>query len=111
MLAQVTGLKPGKLTHCISNAHIYVNQVDGIKKQIERYATMMDVVKKIAYAEFAGNKDIKLTHKEKEIHDIANCTPKLELNKDIDDFYKFTIEDFDISDYKHMGKIDFPVVK
>lgn len=111
MLAQVTGLKPGKLTHCISNAHIYVNQVDGMKKQIDRYAHMMDVVKKIAYAEFTGNKDIQITHKEKEIYDITNSTPKLELNKDIDDFYKFTMEDFDISDYKHMGKIDFPVAK
>ena len=36
LLAQVTDLKPGLLTVCISNAHIYENQVEGMKEQLSR---------------------------------------------------------------------------
>ncbi|MBR2695566.1 thymidylate synthase [Candidatus Saccharibacteria bacterium] len=36
LLAQVTGLKPGKMTYVINNAHIYENQIDGIKEQMTR---------------------------------------------------------------------------
>jgi thymidylate synthase len=36
MLAQVTGLKPGLMTHVINNAHIYENHVDGLKTQLTR---------------------------------------------------------------------------
>lgn len=36
LIAQVTNFKPGLLTVCISNAHIYENQVDGIKEQLSR---------------------------------------------------------------------------
>ncbi|NRT92329.1 thymidylate synthase [Clostridium beijerinckii] len=36
LLAQVTGLKPGLFTHVINNAHIYENQVDGLKLQLTR---------------------------------------------------------------------------
>ena len=36
LLAQVTGFKPGLLTVCISNAHIYENQIEGMKEQLSR---------------------------------------------------------------------------
>ena len=36
MLAQVSGLKPGLLTHVINNAHVYENQVEGLKLQLTR---------------------------------------------------------------------------
>lgn len=36
LIAQVTGHKPGLFTHIINNAHIYENQVDGIKLQLAR---------------------------------------------------------------------------
>lgn len=36
LIAQVTGLKPGLFTHIINNAHIYENQVEGMKEQITR---------------------------------------------------------------------------
>jgi len=35
ILAQVSGLQPGLLTHVINNAHIYENQVEPIKKQLQ----------------------------------------------------------------------------
>lgn len=44
MLAQATGYKPGTYIHTISDAHIYVDQVDAVKKVLEReprpYPTM-----------------------------------------------------------------------
>jgi len=36
MLAQVCNLKAGTLIHTIHDAHIYVNQIDGVKKQLTR---------------------------------------------------------------------------
>jgi len=36
IIAHCVGLKPGKLTHIINNAHIYENQIPGVIKQISR---------------------------------------------------------------------------
>ena len=36
LIAQVTGLKPGLFTHVINNAHIYENQIEGMKLQLTR---------------------------------------------------------------------------
>lgn len=84
MIAQVTGLQPGTLDYSIKDAHIYVNQIDGIKEQIKR---------------FYGNCDYP--------------APKLWLNPDIKDFFDFDnsaeCKDVKLVDYKHMGKISFPI--
>lgn len=36
LIAQVTNLKPGLLTHVINNAHVYENHIDAIKLQLSR---------------------------------------------------------------------------
>ena len=36
MIAQVTGLKPGRFTHVINNAHIYANHLEAMKEQLAR---------------------------------------------------------------------------
>ena len=43
MLSQVTGLKPGTIDWSIKDAHIYVNQVEGIKEQIRRGKELPDL--------------------------------------------------------------------
>lgn len=78
LIAQVTNLKPGIFTHVINNAHIYENQLTGIREQLKRK------------------------------NDIYP-SPILELNKDIKDFYDFSIEDIKLKDYKYHPKIDFPI--
>ena len=78
LLAQVTGYKPGLLTVCISNAHIYENQVEGMKEQLSR-------------------------------RDKALPAPRLWINPEIKDFYKFTIDDIKLEEYEHLGKIEMPV--
>lgn len=84
MLAQVTGLKPGKLYYNAKYLHIYVNQIDGIKEQIKRYEELGDYP-----------------------------APKLWLNPEIKDFFSFDnskeLKDIKLVDYKHHGKIQMPV--
>ena len=84
MLAQVTGLKPGKLYYNAKDLHIYVNQIDGIKEQIKRYHELGDF-----------------------------ASPKLWLNPEIKDFYEFDnskeLKDIKLIDYEHHGKISMPV--
>ena len=53
LLAQVTGHKPGILTHVINNAHIYENHVEGLKKQLTRKNQAYDAPKLVI------NPDIK----------------------------------------------------
>lgn len=36
LIAQVSGLQPGQFTHVINNAHIYENQIEGMKEQLSR---------------------------------------------------------------------------
>lgn len=84
MIARCTNLKPGSIDWSIKDAHIYVNQVEGIKEQIERGDTLEDLP-----------------------------APELWLNPEIKDFYEFDnskeLKDIKIRKYKHHGKISFPI--
>ena len=86
MIAQVTGLKPGKMFWSIKDAHIYVNQVEGIKEQIRR---------------FEENGDLP--------------APELWLNPKIKDFYKFDnskdLKDIKLENYENLGVIKMPVTE
>ena len=86
MIAQVTGLKPGTIDWSIKDAHIYVNQVDGIKEQIQRF------------------------------HEKGSLpAPTLWLNPEIKNFYDFDAskecKDCKLEGYQHMGKIAFPLAQ
>ena len=84
MIAQCTNLKPGSIDWSIKDAHIYVNQVEGIKEQIERGDTLEDLP-----------------------------APELWLNPEIKDFYEFDnskeLKDIKVRKYNHHGKISFPI--
>ncbi len=86
MLCHVTGLEPGTLDWSIKDAHIYVNQIDGIKEQIRRFD------KQGSYP-----------------------APELWLNPEVKDFFSFDnsrdIKDIKLINYKHMGKISFPIAQ
>ena len=79
-------LKAGTIDWSIKDAHIYVNQIDGIKEQIERYETKGSLP-----------------------------APTLQVNPEIDDFYAFDaskdIKDIRLENYEHMGKIRFPLAQ
>lgn len=78
LIAQVTGLEVGLLTHVINNAHIYENHVAGLKEQLARAEQALPA-------------------------------PKLIINPEIKDFYKFQPSDIILDDYKHLGKINMEV--
>ena len=84
MLAHVSGLKPGTMDWSIKDAHIYVNQADGIREQLRR---------------FKENGDLP--------------APELWLNPQVKDFFAFDnsrdIKDIKLVNYQHMGKITFPL--
>lgn len=86
MLAQVCGLEVGTLDWSIKDAHIYVNQIDGIKEQIKRFDEQGDLP-----------------------------APKLWLNPDVSDFFRFDnskdCSDVKLIGYEHMGKISFPIAQ
>lgn len=86
MIAQVCGYEPGILDWSIKDAHIYVNQIDGIQEQIRRY----------------------------EQNSSLNA-PKLWLNLEIKDFYDFDssreLKDVKLVNYEHMGKIKFELTQ
>ena len=86
MLAQVTGLEPGTLDWSIKDAHIYINQKEGVLEQIGRYD-----------------------------QNGSYPAPKLWLNPEIGNFYDFDnsaeLKDVKLIDYKHMGKISFPIAQ
>ena len=84
LIAHCTGLSVGTLNWSIKDAHIYVNQVDGIKEQIKRYETLEDLP-----------------------------APKLWINPEVTDFFEIDnsidLKDISILDYQHHGKISFPI--
>ena len=84
LIAQVTNKKPGTIDWSIKDAHIYVNQVDGIKEQIRRGEELEDLP-----------------------------APELWINPEITDFYDFDnsreLKDINVRNYKHHGKISFPI--
>lgn len=86
LLAKVNNLEPGTLDWSIKNAHIYENQIDGIREQMKRF-------------EMNGGYE----------------APELWLNPEIDDFYDFDhskdCKDIKIKNYKHMGPIRFPLAQ
>ena len=86
LIAHVCGLEVGKMYWSIKDAHIYVNQVEGIKEQIRRGEELPDLP-----------------------------APKLWINKEIKNFYDFDnsrkLEDIKVVDYEHYGKIEFPIAQ
>ena len=66
MIAQATGTIPYEYVHTISDAHIYVDQMDAVDKMLERE---------------------------------SRPYPTMKLNTDKTDFFSFTKDDFELSDY------------
>ncbi len=90
LIAQCIGAKPGQMTFITNDAHIYENQIDGIKEQISRYD---EAVK----------------------NGTLPKAPKLWINPDIKDFYEFDssreLKDIRLEGYENLGAIKMPVTE
>jgi len=86
LLAHCTGLRPGTLDYSIKDAHIYTNQVDGVREQIRRFDEKGDYP-----------------------------APKLWINPEVRDFFAIDnsveLRDIRVEGYRHMGKIRFPIAQ
>ena len=132
MIAQVTNLEPGTIKHSIKDAHIYVNQIDGIKEQIRREDRFNElssmshedlnklktiVQEKMDKVEDKKSKEYALLDTEYRSIDMIldPVKPVMELNPDVKDFFEFDnskeLKDVKVLNYKHMGKINFPIAQ
>ena len=66
MFAKVSGLEIGNLNWSIMDAHIYVNQIEGIKLQLERYKRMLRWEKFIKNSSDKQIEDMYITLKKRE---------------------------------------------
>ena len=86
LIAQVTDKTPGTIDWSIKDAHIYVNQIEGIKEQIRRGEELKDLP-----------------------------APELWINPEIKDFYEFDnsseLKDIKVRKYEHHGPIKFPIAQ
>ena len=86
LIASVTDKTAGTIDWSVKDAHIYVNQIEGIKEQIRRGEELEDIE-----------------------------APELWINPDIKNFYDFDnsreLKDIKIRKYKHHGKISFPIAQ
>lgn len=124
LIANVVDLEVGTLDWSIKDAHIYVNQINGIKEQIKRgdllkelnaysvdeLLTLKEVL--LRKAELSEKENIKL--KATEIL-LSKENPYLWVNPEVKDFYKYDnsreLKDIKVKEYKHMGKINFPIAQ
>ncbi|MDO4889274.1 MAG: thymidylate synthase, partial [Candidatus Saccharibacteria bacterium] len=89
LISHCLDLEPGKMTFVTNDAHIYENQVDGIREQIRR-------------------RDEKVKQDGK-LFD----APKLWINPEVKDFFKFDnskeLKDIKLLDYEHQGKLKMEI--
>ena len=139
MIAQVTDLEAGKINYSIKDAHIYVNQIDGIKEQIERYKRYRELLyqyknnlndfknyemslnlfleKLEEKQDILETQYIKKCKLDKKIIDIIESEekPYLWLDSSVKDFFSFDnsreLKHSKVKSYKHMGKINFPITQ
>ncbi|MBR6505692.1 thymidylate synthase [Candidatus Saccharibacteria bacterium] len=90
LIAQCVGARPGQFTFITNDAHIYENQIDGIKEQISRC-----------------DEAIK--------NGTLPPAPTLWLNPEIKDFHSFdnsrALKDIKLENYKNLGIIKMPVTE
>ena len=90
LIARSVGAEPGLLTFVTNDAHIYTNQIPGIREQISRYDSAIK-------------------------SDALPPAPTLWLNPDITNFYDFdnsrALKDIRLESYDHLGVIKMPVTE
>ena len=133
MIAQSVDMIRGKINYSIKDAHIYINQLKGIKEQLYRWDNYNRLLSKkknllrdrynyldlILNSEYCtiNDKERAIIRKEYDLLDmiIHNDKPELWLNPDVKNFFSFDnsreLKDIKIKKYKHMGKIDFPIAR
>ena len=119
MIAKDLGVKPGILTHVITDAHIYANQMEGVEEQIRYYHFMhllevmkdsldeKELLRECFLIAKDYNWDITAEQLLEHFKEVLECVPKYHIPKDDIDFFKMTADTSKVTDYKYIRKIDF----
>ena len=102
MLAQICGMKVGKFTHVIVDAHIYDRHIPVVESMIKEYENVL--VK--AVHNIDSGYDDRTIQELREVLPYRN--PKFWINPDIKSFYDFTTKDFELRDY-HYVPFDYKI--
>lgn len=86
MFARHLNVEPGLLTHVMADSHIYENQLSGVEKQMKQYDEL--VRSRIG---------------------VDEPRPKFVIAEGATDFFKMTMDDFEVINYNPMPAIKFEV--
>lgn len=115
MIAKELNVKPGILVHVIADAHIYDNQMEGVKHQILNWRLMQNFSDPFsnanAYTHAANivreyEKDATADEIIERCKEVVASKPHFEINTD-KSFFEYTADDCKVEDYKYMSKISF----
>lgn len=96
MIAKACGYKPGKFSILTQNLHIYDRHVEQAHELVRRYEEKYrEYIQNIFDAPFDGNVSMAKT-----IKSCEQKAPKLVFNPKSDNFYDFTVDDFEMIDYE-----------
>ena len=117
LLARDLNVKPGILTHVIADAHIYDNQMDGVKIQIKNYiilcaAEMLLKSDKLTEKLLHKNIDdtdatVKINNDLELIKQTLMCKPEFIIESKDTSFWNIKPEECIVKDYTNLGKISF----
>lgn len=105
LFANHLGVKPGKLTHAMSDAHIYQysSHIEGCRKMIDNYENLSML------GNMSWEEALRLNERAQKIREIAVTEPHFEIVSEETDFFKVKIDDCVLRNYNGMEKIKFDV--
>lgn len=108
LFARHLGLIPGQLTHCMSDAHIYLyeSHVNGMNQMIENYNRWYDAT---LITESLAKELRKVSDTYTKLEEVNESAAKFIVNSEDTDFFAVDWRDCELEDYQHLGKIAFDV--
>lgn len=104
LFARHLGVKPGILTHCMSDVHMYMyeSHIEGAKTMLERWNTLKSIEEKsVTVGDQDGTDEL--------FSDLVEAKPNLRIDSESTDFFEVNINDIHLDNYIHMGNIKFDV--
>lgn len=116
--AKHLGVKPGILTHVITDAHIYANQMAGVEEQLTYYKVMLSMEDTKQYIDDSiyiglverykwGEEYKDAESVRKHFTEVLACFPKYIVPEDLKSFWDMDAELCKVVDYVPMKRVDF----
>lgn len=116
MFAKDLGVQPGILVHVITDAHIYANQMEGVKHQLDNYDILRAVTRhtKDTVMEsgllqdymFAYNIEQSAESFYAECLNVVSTTPTFVIKEDTRSFWDMSLTNAYVDNYRSLGKVE-----